>query len=498
MLCMFLAALDGTIVATAVPTIVADLGGLSRYSWIFSVYLLTSTVTVPLYGRLADLYGRRRVLLFGVVVFVVGSALCGASQSMTQLIAFRALQGIGAGAVLPIAITVVGDIYSAEQRARMQGMFSAVWGVASVVGPLVGGVLVDHASWRWIFEVNIPAGLLAMVLLVTFLREHVVHRQHRLDVEGTVLLTGGTTALLVALVRGGVDAPWGSAQIAGLLAASAVLLLGFVLVERRAAEPIIPSELLRERLIVVSLLASGVTGVLLFGATAYLPLFVQGVLGGSATNAGLVLTPLSLGWVFAATVGGRMMPRLGYRPLVRAGVVLMAAGVALLLPLGAGSGQGQAEVAMVVLGMGLGAASTAYLVSVQTTVPWQLRGAATGQVQFMRTIWGALGVAAVGSVFNNAFTHSLQTPPLSQLHLPANFNANLLLDPTLRARLGGALHPLQVALAGALHRDFVLLLVVAVAGIGLGLLYPNVRMRREPVLAAEERGMAATPSVAVE
>ena len=164
MLCMFLAALDGTIVATAVPTIVADLGGLSRYSWIFSVYLLTSTVTVPLYGRLADLYGRRRVLLFGVVVFVVGSALCGASQSMTQLIAFRALQGIGAGAVLPIAITVVGDIYSAEQRARMQGMFSAVWGVASVVGPLVGGVLVDHASWRWIFEVNIPAGLLAMVL----------------------------------------------------------------------------------------------------------------------------------------------------------------------------------------------------------------------------------------------------------------------------------------------------------------------------------------------
>jgi EmrB/QacA subfamily drug resistance transporter len=477
MLCMFLAALDGTIVATAVPTIVADLGGLSRYSWIFSTYLLTSTVTVPLYGRLADLYGRRRVLLFGVLVFLLGSALCGAAQSMNQLIAFRALQGIGAGAVLPIASTVVGDIYSAEQRARMQGLFSAVWGVASVVGPLVGGLLVDHASWRWIFEVNLPAGAVAMVLLVVFLRERVVARPHRLDVEGTVLLTAGTTALLVALVRGGVDAAWGSAQIVGLLALAVVLLAGFVVVERRAAEPIIPPVLLRNRLIAVSLLATGVTGMLMFGATAYLPLFVQGALGGSATNAGLVLTPLSLGWVVAATVGGRVMIRTGYRPLVRLGMVLMAAGIALLLPLDAGSGQGQAEAAMVVLGLGLGSASTAFLVGVQASVPWQLRGAATGQIQFMRTIFGALGVAAVGALFNNAFSHALQTPPLSRLHVPAGFDPNMLLDPSLRAHLGAALPPLQHALGDALHLDFLLLLGVGVAGIVLGLFYPRASLR---------------------
>ena len=496
MLCMFLAALDGTIVATAVPTIVGDLGGLSRYSWIFSAYLLTSTVTVPLYGRLADLFGRRRVLLFGVAVFLLGSALCGAAQSMDQLIAFRALQGIGAGAVLPIAITVVGDIYSAQQRARMQGMFAAVWGVASVVGPLLGGLLVDHVSWRWIFEVNLPAGAVGTVLLVLFLRERITSRPHRIDYEGTVLLTAGTTALLFALVRGGVDASWGSVQIIGLLVGAAVLLAAFVVWERRAKEPIIPPVLLRERLIVVALVLSGTGGMLMFGATAFLPLFVQGTLGGSATNAGLVLTPLSLGWVAAATIGGRVMIRTGYRPLVLTGVTLMAIGVALLLPLSAGSGQGQAEVAMVVLGLGLGSANTALVVSVQASVPWSLRGAATGQVQFMRTIFGALGVAAVGAVFNNAFSASLHSPPLSTTHLPAGFNANWLLDPSTRARLGSALHPLQVALADALHRDFLLLLGVALLGVVVAVRFPRVHMARDAGLAPVDH-VAAHPEQGV-
>jgi MFS family permease len=246
----------------------------------------------------------------------------------------------------------------------------------------------------------------------------------------------------------------------------------------------------------VSLAATGVTGMLMFGATAYLPLFVQGALGGSATNAGLVLTPLSLGWVAAATVGGRLMIRVGYRPLVRVGMVLMAAGIALLLPLGAGSGQGQAEAAMVVLGLGLGAASTAFLVGVQASVPWQLRGAATGQIQFMRTIFGALGVAAVGALFNNAFSHSLQNPPLSSLHVAAGFDPNLLLDPAQRARLGAALPPLQSALADALHLDFLLLLGVGLFGIVLGLLFPRAALQRGREEAQMEMA-AAQPEEAV-
>ncbi|MGH2542970.1 MAG: MFS transporter, partial [Ardenticatenaceae bacterium] len=298
MMGLFLASLELTVVSTAMPTIVAQLGGLQIYSWVFSIYMLTSTTTVPLFGRLSDTYGRKPVYLAGVFLFLLGSALSGQANSMGQLVLFRAVQGLGAGAVLPITFTIIGDIYTLEQRARMQGFFASVWGFSSIVGPLVGGFLVDNSSWRWIFYLNIPFGLLAVTLVMLALVEPVQERERaRLDFVGAALLTGGVLLLLYALVQGGSAYPWGDPRILGLFALGSAMLVAFVWVERRVAYPIIPLSLFEDRLFATASAHGFLAGLAVFGLMAYLPLFVQGVLGTSATRAGATLTPMVLSWV---------------------------------------------------------------------------------------------------------------------------------------------------------------------------------------------------------
>ncbi|HXH04979.1 MAG TPA: MDR family MFS transporter, partial [Vicinamibacterales bacterium] len=387
---MLLGALEATVVSTAMPTVIARLGGLEHYSWVFSAYLLASTASVPVWGRLSDLRGRRRLYLIGIAIFLLGSALAGAAQSMIQLVAARAVQGLGAGAILPLAMTIVGEIYTLEERARMQAVFSGVWGVASILGPLAGGYITDALSWRWIFLLNIPFGLPAALLVVQALPESVPSRDQRVDWTGAVLLTLTIAAVLAGLSAGtGARWPWLAGAAVGLAALGAS--------ERRTAHPILPFALLARRVVAVSNLVVFLVGMAMFGAIAFVPLFVQGGLGRTATEAGRVLTPLFLGWVTASIVGARLMLRVGYRLTSMGGVLILAlAFVALAVvphddwPLLLG--------VMAGLGTGMGFTMIALLLAVQRAVPRAELGLATSLNQFARSIGGAVGVAAMGAI----------------------------------------------------------------------------------------------------
>jgi EmrB/QacA subfamily drug resistance transporter len=388
---MALGALEATVVSTAMPTVIATLGGLAHYSWVFAAYLLTSTASVPIWGRLSDLYGRRRLYLIGIVVFLVGSALSGAATTMWQLIIFRAIQGLGAGAVVPLSMTIIGELYSLEERARTQALFSGMWGVASIAGPLVGGYITDSLSWRWVFYLNIPLGLLATAVIAAAYPATALPAKARVDWTGSALLFGGVTALLIAL--GDVtDAvvPW--------LAAATVLLTLFVIVERRTADPLLPIELFRYAIVSRSLFVVFMTGMAMFGAIAFVPLFVQGVMGGTATEAGQVLTPLFLGWVTTSVVGARLTVRIGYRPVTIAGSALLTGGFVVLAMIDAGTTRTALLLAVFVLGCGMGLSMLALLLAVQHGVDRSMLGLATSLNQFARSVGAAIGVAVMGAI----------------------------------------------------------------------------------------------------
>src|SRR3989440_1402686 len=434
MLGMSLAALDTTIVGTALPSIVGKLGGISLYSWVFSVYLLTSTTTVPIYGKLADLYGRKPIFLFGTAIFLLGSIFSGAAQSMEELIIFRAVQVLGSGAVLPIVLTIIGDIFELQQRARVQGLFSAVWGLASIVGPAAGGLIVDHFSWRWVFYINVPFGLLSGILLALSLKETVERKKQKLDYIGTLTLTGGIVALLFALLQGGTNWPWLSVPSISLFALFIVLIILFLRQENRAPEPILPLTLFTNRIIAVSSIGGIVLGTLMFGITSYVPLFVQGVKGGTATSAGITLGPLLVAWPIAATLSGKIILRYGYRLTAVVGSMLVAIGVGLVMLLQVGSTLPYIVIAMLVIGTGLGLMSTAFVISVQNAVPWNVRGVATASTQFFRTIGGTVGVALMGTILNlqmaARFSPIFARFPAVVTHLPKNIApSNGLLTP---------------------------------------------------------------------
>lgn len=473
-----LAALDGTIVGTAMPTVIGDLGGLALYPWVFSGYLLASTATVPIYGRLSDLYGRKPVFLFGTSLFLIGSGLCGASHSMVQLILFRAIQGLGAGAILPITTTIVADIYSVQERARIQGFFSGVWGVSSVVGPAVGGLIVQYLNWRWTFYVNIPFGVLSGALLIAALHEEIVRRDHVIDYVGAITMSGGITALLLALLQGGTALSWTSPAIAGLFGLSALLLAAFAWQELHTPEPMLPFSLFRSRIIAVSSVAGFLSGTVMFGLTSYIPLFVQGVQGGSPTSAGAALAPMSLGWPIGSIIGGRLILRLGYRFSAILGLAFMVLGAAgVWLVLVPGTPVALTGVLMAVVGLGLGFSSLAFLLGVQNSVPRSSRGTATASVQFFRTIGGAVGVAVMGTVLTNSMA-----PRLAALGINVDTTggtqrrsaANMLLDPGARSSIApSTLEALTSALNGALHNVYLLVVVVALAGFIAALNFPR-------------------------
>jgi EmrB/QacA subfamily drug resistance transporter len=461
---LFLAALEATAVATAMPTAVADLGGMARFSWAFSIYLLTSTTTVPLFGKLADLYGRRRIYVAGMAVFLLGSALCGAARSFDQLIVFRAFQGIGAGAVMPVAVTLIGDIFTLEERARMQGLFSGVWGIASLTGPALGGIVTDAFSWRYVFFFAIPFGLLSAVMLTVFLHERETRREHKLDLIGTALLTASIALLLIAILEGSEIWGWSNPLTVGCGLASILAFLAFLRQQRVAAEPTLPLDLFRNRIISVSNAGSLVVGSMLFTLTAFVPMFAQGVLGGTASDAGAPLVAMSVGWPLASALAGRFMIRIGYRPLVVGGAVLTVIGVGMLMFVGPGTTMLSLVFAMVVLGLGNGFVSTPYLVAVQNAVPWHRRGIATSMGQFFRTIGGSVAVAGFGALLNARLAS----------RIGEGLNANAALDPQLRSSLSAPqLEGLTSGLANGLHAVFIACTALALVGLIVALCFPH-------------------------
>jgi EmrB/QacA subfamily drug resistance transporter len=460
---MFLAAVEATAVATAMPTAVAELGGMSRYAWAFSAYLLTSTTTVPLFGKLSDLYGRRLIYGIAVGIFLLGSALCGAAGSMVQLMVFRAIQGVGAGGVMPVAITVIGDIYPLEERGKVQGMFSAVWAVASVAGPALGGLVTDALSWRWVFYFNLPFGAASALLLWMYLREEPPRRAHRLDLVGTGALTLAVAALLIVLQETGPALGWSDPATLLLLVLCAIALGVFIRQERTAPEPMLPFDLFGQRVIAVSLAGATVLGLLLFTLVAYVPMYAQAVAGGGAAAAGAVLMPMSLAWPITSTIAGMLLLRVGYRNLVILGSMLAATGCLLLALMPANPTHLWLMGAMLVVGSGMGLISTPYLVAVQTAVPYERRGAVTSAQQFCRTIGGAIAVAAFGAMLNATLHDRLGT----------GLSATSALDPALRARLGSdELQQIGQAFSAGLHGIFLAAAVIAAAGVFIALLFP--------------------------
>jgi EmrB/QacA subfamily drug resistance transporter len=397
MLSVFLAAMESTVVATAMPTVVASLGGLQIYSWVFSGFLLTSTVTMPLWGRLSDLVGRRPVYLTGLTIFLVGSALAGVAQNMGQLIAFRALQGVGAGSLLTLGMTIVGELFGLEQRAKMQSYVSSVWGVASLLGPLLGGLLTDHISWRWVFYINLPFGAVAMLLLYGALPEG-QRRRHALDYPGLALFSVGVSALLIGIMEAGRVGRWSGLDVLLPLGVAVITLGAFIVVERRTSEPIVPLRLFRHRMVVAASLNGFLSGMAMFGAISFVPLFLQHVSGMSATAAGFVLTPFVLGWVAMSIVGARLALRLGYRVLVVSGMACLAVAFLMLSRWAPGLTQAVAMRDALLGGIGMGLTFVPMLIAVQSAVPRPDLGAATSMTQFCRTIGGAVGLSVMGAV----------------------------------------------------------------------------------------------------
>ncbi|MFZ7088888.1 MDR family MFS transporter [Curtobacterium sp. RRHDQ10] len=402
MLATALVALDATIIATASSSIAQDLGHFQQLPWLFSVYLLAQAVSVPIYGKLADVLGRKRLLLFGIGVFLVGSVLCGAAWSMPVLIGARVVQGLGAGAVLPVSMTITSDIYTLEERAKTQGYLASVWGIASVVGPTLGGLFSELGAWRWIFFINVPLALIAGFMLFRSYHEgaHTAQRE-RIDFLGAGLLAGGTTALLLGLLEGGTTWGWDSPASFGIFASAAVLLVAFVVVELRVEHPIFDLGLLRRRVVLASTVASLVIGVIVMGLSTYVPIYAQDVLGASALIAGFALAALTLGWPISASQAGRIYLRWGFRVTAMIGAALVVVGGVLTVTLGAQSPIWLVAVYCFVVGAGMGLTAVPTLIAAQSSAAITERGAVTGTNMFARSMGSAIGVAVFGAVVNS-------------------------------------------------------------------------------------------------
>jgi len=459
MLTTGLIALDSTVIATAVPSIVGDLGGFSQFPWLFSIYLLTQAVTVPIYGKVADAVGRKPVMVFGIVVFLAASVLCGAAWSMPALIVARALQGVGAGAIQPMGITIIGDLYSVEERSRVQGYVASVWGAASVAGPAIGGLFSEYVSWRWIFFVNLPLGLVALLTLQRRFTERVERRSHTIDYLGAVLLTSGCSLLILGLLEGGNAWAWGSATGLVVLGGALACLVAFVAVERRAAEPVLPLWVFQRRVLVGGNLTAVGVGALLIGLSSYVPTYVQNVLGKGAVTAGFALGALTIGWPIAASLSGRLYMRVGFRNTALAGVAFGVTGSVLTLLLGAGSSVWAVAGAMFVTGLGLGLTSSPTMVAVQSVVGWDRRGVVTGTNMFCRAMGSAVGAALFGAIANSTLSGLFRSAPAAVAGgLPDVDSASTALsspDP-------GVVAFVRDALFDASHSVFTGLLLVAV------------------------------------
>jgi len=472
-LVLLLASLDQTIVSTALPTIVGDLGGIQHLSWVVTAYLLAATIAGPLYGKLGDLYGRKIVLQAAIVLFLAGSALCGTSQDMTELIAFRALQGLGGGGLMVTTIAVVGDIIPPRDRGRYQGFFGAVFGVSTVIGPLLGGFFVDNLSWRWIFYVNLPVGIAAFVVIGAVFRARRTEGRPSIDYLGTVVLAGALSSIVLFTSLGGTTYAWGSARIVALIVAGAALLALFPIVEARAAEPILPLELFRNRTFTLTSAIGFIVGLALFGSITYLPLYLQIVKGGSPTQSGLQLTPLMGGLLVTSVLSGAVITRTGrYRRFPIAGTAVMTVAVLLLARLGVGSPTWVASAYMVLLGLGLGMVMQVLVLAVQNSVDYRFLGVATAGSTMFRQVGGSIGVAAFGAIFTNRLRDELAARLPSGAHVPTVAN------PAVIRALPPPLHDAFVgAFAVSLRPVFLVAAAVSLAAFVLTWWLPEVPLR---------------------
>jgi EmrB/QacA subfamily drug resistance transporter len=498
MLAMVLASLDQTIVSTALPTIVGELGGFTELSWVVTAYLLTSTVSTPIYGKLGDLYGRKKIFLFAIVAFLVGSALCGLSQNMGQLIAFRALQGIGGGGLMVGAQAIIADVVSPRERGRYSGYFGAVFGFTSVAGPLIGGFIVDHTSWRWVFYVNLPLGILALAVIVVVLRSPTSRVAHRIDYLGTALLSAAAVCVVLLTTWGGTQYPWTSATILGLGVGALMAVALFVVVEQRAAEPVIPLSLFRGRVFTVSGLLGLIVGFAMFGAITYLPQYQQIVRGASPTSSGLQLLPLMAGVLATSIGGGQLISRTGrYKVFPIVGTAVITLAMFLLSRLGPDTPEPLAWLYMLVLGAGLGLVMQVLVLAVQNAVLPEQLGTATSAATFFRSIGGSIGVSVFSTIFNARFADNLAALPAGS----ALSGGTAGLTPTLVAQLPAEVRAgVVTAFSDALSVVFLAAIPFAAIAFALSWALPEVPLRSlaAPMDAvAESFGMVRTAAAGV-
>lgn len=475
MLSLFLASMESTVVATAMPTIVGQLGGLEHFSWVFSAYMLASTTTVPLYGKLSDLYGRRNLYLLAMALFLTGSILSGLAQSMTHLIFARVLQGVGAGGIMPLAFILIGEMFTLEERSRMQGFFSGVWGVSSIIGPLLGGFLVEQFSWHWIFYINIIPGLLAATLVGLAWRDQVRNEARPvIDYAGAALLSASVVCLLMGLM----DIK--SSTGLSLVGLSIVLFIALLWVESRAADPILPISLFRHDRLFSTAITHGVfSGWALFGSISFIPLFIQSVLGTSATQAGITITPLLLGWVASSIIGTRLLLKVGYFRLVLTGASLLVVGAFLMSRVSADTSQAFIMVFVTLMGIGMGFSIPPYLIAVQTMVERRFLGTATSTMQFSRSIGGTLGVSIMGAALSARLASNLNASGLSpelvtQLLEPVDDTAAIINQ--------GA----RLALANAINLVFIIAFVAAALALITVFFTPRIELKEKESSTSEE------------
>jgi EmrB/QacA subfamily drug resistance transporter len=506
MLAMLLAALDQTIVGTALPTIVGDLGGLSHYSWIATAYLLASTASTPLYGKISDLYGRRPVLLFAIVTFLLGSLAAGISQNMVQLILFRGVQGLGAGGLMTLAFTIISDVVSPRERGRYQGFFGAVFGLASVAGPLVGGYFAEH-DWRWIFYVNLPIGIAALVLCNQVLRlVHNPRRDHKIDWWGALTLVLGVGSLLLALSWGGNEYAWGSPTIIALFAVGAALAGLFLFIETRASEPILPLKLFHNRTFTLANLAGFAVGFGMFGGIIYIPLYLQIVKGASPTESGLLMLPMMAGIIVTSIICGAATARLGhYKWFPVFGIAILSAGLIMFSLLEVTTPLWHAFIYMVVVGIGLGMSMQTLILGIQNSLSFHDMGAGTSTATFFRSMGGSFGVAVMGTVLNNALASEIRTRlPAALAQLPPAIAKQVgeqlgggvtIAAPAVIAKLPGPVrNAIESSLVAALNPVFIIGGAVCAVGVLLALGMPDLKLRSGgPEVSALEGAGDAEP-----
>lgn len=517
MLGMLLGALDQTIVGTAMPKIIALLGGMNLYAWVFTAYMLTSTTSVPIMGKLSDLYGRKPFYIGGIVVFMLGSALSGAAQTMTQLIIFRGLQGLGAGTMMSNSMAIVGDLFPPAERGKWQGVMGAVFGISSVIGPTLGGFITDNLNWRWVFYVNLPVGLLAVAVLLVALPNIKNTVKRSIDYLGVATLVAAVVPMLLAFVWVGEDYAWTSPVIIGLLAFSAASWAAFVAAERRAAEPILPLTLFKNSIFSVSAAVVFLTGIGMFGAINFIPLFVQGVTGASATNSGMILTPMMLSMIVSSTLTGQLISRLGrYRLISLVGLAAMGLGMLLLAGMGVHTSNAVVVRNMIVLGLGLGVTMPIYVITVQNSVSSDKLGVVTSSIQFFRSIGGTIGVAIMGSFLTSRLSSNMiaSLPARIQQMVPpdklkALANPKMFLNPQATAQMQSQLsgpmaeifrqvmEAVRSALALSLHEIFLAGFVILLLSLGINLMLKEIPLRRSHRPTPEEAQLGRTNSQAV-